>query len=345
MGLLLCMFLFTLLVSIVMTSVIKKIALRKKIVAIQNNRTIHKRNIPLLGGVSIFIAFIIGVVTLFFFTFENSLILKRELIVFLFGGFIILIIGIYDDIKGVTFKQKFAGQILAASIVVLFGYKINTIINPFGGMISLGVLSIPVTFLWIIFITNALNLIDGLDGLAAGISFGALIIMVLISLNSNNLLSALPTTILAGAIGGFLIFNFNPAKIFLGDSGSLFIGFMLACFSINGTFRHDSGLALYLPLVVLGVPVLDTLIAFLRRISAGRNPFIADKKHIHHKLLELGFTHRTTVLLLYGFSFFWGIIAFCMSIVDSKYILLLFSVVCITALLGLRKLGYIKYFK
>ncbi len=343
MGLLLCTCLLAFSVSIALTPLVRKLAFKYDAVARPNHRTIHKELMPRLGGVAVFIAFLVGIMLIIFFTDEKFAALRRETLVFLFAGSIILALGIYDDIKGANSNQKFVVQLISAAIVILFGYKITAVVNPFGAPISLGIFSIPFTLLWIVGITNAINLIDGLDGLAAGISLGAAIVMVAISLWFGNLLSAFPALILAGAIGGFLIYNFNPAKIFLGDSGSLLIGFLLACFSINGTFRNNDAIAIYIPIVVLGVPVLDTILAIARRIRKRIHLFQADKEHIHHRLLNLGISHKNVVLLLYGVSYSWGVIALAIYILKSEVYLLLLLPVFGSIFLGLKKLDSIKY--
>ncbi|MBN2013005.1 undecaprenyl/decaprenyl-phosphate alpha-N-acetylglucosaminyl 1-phosphate transferase [candidate division KSB1 bacterium] len=342
--LLLCTISLTFIITIILTPIIRSAAKKIQIWAKHNNRTIHNGHVPLLGGVPIVVAFLCGVIFIYLFSGAQFDYLKRELIVFLLGGIIVHFTGIIDDIKGISCYQKLTGQFIAATIVILFGYNINQVISPFGNIISLGYFNIPFTLFWIVFLTNALNLIDGLDGLAAGITLGALFIMIAISLWFNNLASAIPSAILAGTLAGFLIFNFNPAKIFLGDSGSLFLGFMLACFSINGTFRENAALSMTIPIVVLGVPILDTTVAFVRRIKNGIHPFKADKYHIHHRVLNLGYSHRTTVLLLYGVSLFWGVIGLCMSIVYYPYHYFLLLLFFTSILWGLKRIKMIRLF-
>lgn len=331
-------------VAIIMTPLIRKIALKYEVYARPNHRTIHQDIVPKLGGVAIFAAYLIGFILIMLFAGQQFETLVREGIIFLIGGSLILIAGIYDDIKEINYYHKLIVQCLAAIIVVLFGYKISFIINPLGGIISLGIFSVPFTLLWLVGITNAINLIDGLDGLAAGISLGATFVIVAISLWFGNIASAFPSAILAGALLAFLIFNFNPAKIFLGDSGSLFIGFMLACFSINGTFRDGSAVALLIPIIVLGIPITDTALAFIRRLRKGVHPFVADREHVHHRLLNLGLSHKQVVLLMNGFSYWWGAIAFVIYTTNSQYSLLLLLLVFITIVFGLKKLGFVQYF-
>ncbi len=342
--LLLGTFLLAFTVSVGLTPIARKLAFRVNACAIPNHRTIHRGIIPQLGGIPIFMAFLVGLVIVYFFTDSSFGPLKREALVFLFGASLILVLGIYDDIKGANAYQKFSIQLLASVIVLSFGYRVEAVVNPFGEPVSLGIFSIPFTILWIVGISNAINLIDGLDGLAAGIGLGAALIMLGISLYFGNILSAFPAAILAGGIAGFLIFNFNPAKIFLGDSGSLLIGFLLACFSINGTFRSDSAVAIYIPMVVLGIPIVDTLLAMLRRLRKGIHLFQADKEHIHHRLLQLGLSHKQAVLVLHSVSMFWGLVGFGMMVIDYQYSFLLMFIIFISIIFGMKKLGFGTYF-
>ncbi len=331
-------------IAIIMTPLIRKIALKYGVYAWPNHRTIHHNIVPKLGGVAIFAAYLAGFVLIMLLAGQQFETLVREGIIFLIGGSLILIVGIYDDMKGIHYYQKLVMQTIAALFVILFGYKISVIINPLGGIISLGIFSVPFTLLWIVGITNAINLIDGLDGLAAGISLGAAAVIIAISLWFGNIASAFPAVILAGALLAFLFFNFNPAKIFLGDSGSLFIGFMLACFSINGTFRTGSAVALLIPMIVLGIPITDTILAFIRRLRKGVHPFVADREHTHHRLLNLGLSHKQVVILMNAISYLWGVIAFIIHTSHSRYSLLLLSFVFLSIVIGLKKLGFVQYF-
>ncbi|MCI0495121.1 undecaprenyl/decaprenyl-phosphate alpha-N-acetylglucosaminyl 1-phosphate transferase [candidate division KSB1 bacterium] len=342
--LLLGTFLLAFSVSIALTPYVRKLAFKFGAVACENCRTIHKGIMPRLGGIAVFAAFLAGIVLMMIFSDGKFAALRREAIVFSLAASLILLLGIFDDIRGASWRQKLAVQLISALLVIIFGYRITSVANPFGEPFSLGLFSYPFTLLWIVGITNAINLIDGLDGLAAGISFGAACIMLFISLWFGNLGSAFPAAILAGAIGGFLIYNFNPAKIFLGDSGSLLIGFLLACFSINGTFRDASGVAIYIPMVVLGIPILDTFLAMLRRFRKGEHFFQPDKEHIHHRLLQLGISHRNAVLLLNAISYSWGAVAIVIYIVNDRYSMLLILPLLGIAIFGLRKLGFTKYF-
>ncbi|NOZ62200.1 MAG: undecaprenyl/decaprenyl-phosphate alpha-N-acetylglucosaminyl 1-phosphate transferase [Calditrichaeota bacterium] len=330
--------------TVAMTLIVKKVAIHRQLFARSNGRSIHSKPTPVLGGVAIFVAFVVSYIVIFTFATSALAPLLREMFVFLTGGLVILGLGVYDDIFGATWYQKFIVEFLAGAIVLFAGYQISAL-NFFPGQsVNLGWLGVPFTLMWIIAITNAINLIDGLDGLAAGVSLLAALAMMFISLWFGNIASAFPAAILAGSLAAFLIFNFNPAKIFLGDSGSLFLGFMLACFSINGTFRNNSGVALYIPIIVLGIPITDMLLAFFRRLAKGVNPFQADREHIHHQLLYLGLSHRSAMLLINFVSLCWGAIGVFLYISPGRYSYALLLIIFLTLALGIQKLGFFRYF-
>ncbi len=327
------------LVSVLVTPGVKKFARKYDITAKPNHRTIHTTPIPLMGGTAVYLAYLVGIIFIYLFSDGNYDKLLHENLSFIIGGTLILFLGIYDDMKGASSYQKFSVQILAALVVIGFGYRIESVVNPFGGVFELGWWSYPATIFWLVMISNAFNLIDGLDGLASGIGVGAAFTMMLISLWNGNLVSALPAAILAASITGFLIYNFNPAKIFLGDSGSLVIGFWLACFSINGTFRTESAIAIIIPLIVFSLPVLDTFMAFFRRVRLGIHPFKADRKHIHHRLLYLGLSQRQAMLVLNGISYSWGLLAFAAVVLGNQFSLIFVALVFISILYGLNRLS------
>ncbi|NIN91565.1 MAG: undecaprenyl/decaprenyl-phosphate alpha-N-acetylglucosaminyl 1-phosphate transferase, partial [Candidatus Aenigmarchaeota archaeon] len=189
----------------------------------------------------------------------------------------------------------------AAIILFLFGFEIQRISNPFGSAIHLGWLSLPVTVFWLVGLSNAFNLIDGIDGLASGVAFFATSALLAVALFLGNILPSLFTAALAGATLGFLRYNFNPARIFMGDSGSLFLGFTIAAISIHGSEKAHAAVAILIPIVALGLPIMDTFLAIARRVYRGFPIPTADKEHIHHKLIQYGFSHRRAALMLYSF--------------------------------------------
>lgn len=260
-------------------------------------RRVHKKPTPLMGGLAIFYGFIVSV--LCFAT------LDRESTGILIGCVIIVIVGIIDDITDMKAIIKLMCQILAAAVVVYSGVRIEHFANPFSGWIGPPYIvlnfwvSVAITIFWIVGVCNAVNLIDGLDGLAVGVSSIAALCMLALTLISNNLNIAIITAAVAGAAFGFLPYNFNPAKIFMGDTGALFLGFILACISVQGFLKLSAIISFAIPLLVLGLPIFDTVFAIFRRVSSGRSPMSPDRGHLHHKLLDMGFSQRKTVAILY----------------------------------------------
>ncbi|MEW6193637.1 MAG: hypothetical protein AB1521_00595 [Bacteroidota bacterium] len=344
--------------SVIFTPLIIKLAVKIGAVDKPNSRKIHKIPTPRLGGVGIFIGFVSTLLVINYFFPEAELKNLRDKFNLLLIGValtLVLILGIYDDIKNLKPGHKFFFQLIAAALVYLSGFQISNATNPFSGeSISLGIFSLPLTVLWIVGITNAFNLIDGLDGLAAGISLIAGITIFAISLLNNDANSALIGIALAGSLFGFLRFNFNPAKIFLGDSGSLFIGFLLAVLSIQSSTKGSTAFSMIIALLALGVPIIDTLISMLRRMLAWFLPgqtahisiaqklhsmFLPDKRHIHHQLLASGFSQRSTVLLLYLVSSAFGVCAVLVTAgsINASLIIIGIGIFLITAA---KKLGY-----
>ncbi len=271
------------------------IGIAKKIKAIdvpKDERRVHKKPIPLIGGLAIFYGFLISV--LCFCKID------RSVIGILIGAIIIVTTGIIDDKYDLPAKLKLLMQIAAAGVVVAFGVEMEYIKNPFTDeYIVLGWAAIPITIIWIVGVTNAVNLTDGLDGLAAGISTIASVSLLMLILFTDNLNLAIMTAAVAGAGFGFLPYNFNPAKIFMGDTGSMFLGYILACISVQGLMKTYTVISFAVPILVLGLPIFDTLFAIVRRIVTGRPIMSPDRGHLHHRLLDMGFSQRQTVAILY----------------------------------------------
>lgn len=293
------------LLTLVGTPVIRKIAIKLKAFDTPDERKVHQNVMPRLGGLAICLAFWLVVIA----TQEMS----REIYGLLGGGLIICLVGMWDDIFGISAKKKLAAQIVAAAFAAWMGIQVNFLTHPFDHVVSLSYLSYPVTILWIIGITNAVNLIDGLDGLAAGVSAIAAVTLGVVSVLEGFSSIGMLAFILAAAIFGFLKHNFYPAKIFMGDTGSLFLGFNLAAIAIMGLTKSATVISLFLPVVILGIPIIDTMLAIFRRFNNRRPIFSPDKEHLHHRLLALGLTHRKTVLIIYGVSIILGISAVLMS--------------------------------
>ncbi|RQD70766.1 MAG: undecaprenyl/decaprenyl-phosphate alpha-N-acetylglucosaminyl 1-phosphate transferase [Tindallia sp. MSAO_Bac2] len=296
----------------------------------KDSRRMHKNPIPRLGGLAIYFGFTVSSLLL--------LNLDKEIAALLTGGTLMMILGVVDDSRTLSAKAKLAGQIFAALIVIYGGVRIEFITNflsPSKNIITLGWLTIPVTLFWIVGITNTVNLIDGLDGLAAGVS-----VIASLSLSAVAYLNGMPEVavmllILAGASGGFLPHNSHPARIFMGDTGSLFIGFVLSVISVEGVLKSATTIAVVIPVMALGVPIVDTTCAIIRRLLNKRPIMEADKGHLHHRLLEQGFSHRQTVWILYGMGLFLGASAVYISDAEripSMIVLLVVMAIVTTAL-------------
>lgn len=280
--------------AVLLTPYIIKFAIRIGAVDQPNERKVHTKVMPRLGGLAIVISFYVG-----FLIFNPGF---SETWPILAGGLIITAVGFLDDMFQLSAKVKLLGQIVAAVVTVMGGIQIEFITVPFGGMISLGYFAIPLTILWIVGVTNAVNLIDGLDGLAAGVSSIVLLTISGMAIVMGNPLVALIAFLLLGSTLGFLIFNFHPAKIFMGDTGSLFLGYMIGVLAIMGLFKNVALFSIMVPIIVLGVPILDTAFAIIRRIVQRKPLSAPDKLHLHHCLIRLGYSHRQTVIVIYALS-------------------------------------------
>lgn len=332
-------FLLTILASILLTPYVKKLAFKIGAIDQPDRRKIHKKPIARLGGLAIYFSFLLGLIIYFHF--------DRPLIGLLLGGTILLIIGIIDDVKGLSPLRKLSWQILAACVALAGGIGITTISNPLGGVIQLDLGRFPVDFwmlhfhitpianfltiLWIVGIVNTINFLDGLDGLACGVSGIAAIIMFLLNTQSrvDQPQTALIAIILAGAIVGFLPYNFYPAKIFLGDGGSYFLGLTLALLSIY------SGGKLATAALILGFTIIDGIWTVIRRLYNRVSIFQADKKHLHHLLLELGLPHRLSVLIFYLIALLFGTLALFLNSYAKLIVLILLALLTILLIISL----------
>ncbi len=276
------------------------ISLAHKVNAIdvpRDARRVHKKPTPLIGGLAIFYGFIVSV--LCFATID------RETMGILIGAVIVVTAGVIDDITDMKAIVKLMCQIVAAAVVVYFDVRIEHFANPFYGWFGPPYIvmnywvSVAVTMIWIVGVCNAVNLIDGLDGLAVGVSSIASMSLLALTLISENANVAILTAAVAGAGFGFLPYNFNPAKIFMGDTGALFLGYILACISVQGFLKLSAILSFAIPILVLGLPIFDTLFAIVRRVLTGRSPMSPDRGHLHHRLLDMGFSQKQTVAILY----------------------------------------------
>lgn len=311
------------------------IAFANKIKAIdipKDERRVHKKPIPLIGGLAIFYGFVISVIC---FAVMDNITMG-----ILIGSVIMVTVGVIDDMKNLPAKVKLIFQIIAALIAVCFGVNIGHIANPLAqwigpAYINLGWLSVPVTVIWIVGVTNAVNLIDGLDGLAVGVSTIASVALMALTLFSHNLNTAIMIAALAGACVGFLPYNFNPAKIFMGDTGSTFLGFVLACVSVQGLLKIHALISFAVPVLILGLPIFDTIFAMGRRILTGRSIMSPDRGHLHHRLLDMGFSQRQTVTILYTLTSILCLTAVVMSLKDS-----LRAFILVLAVIGIILVSY-----
>lgn len=312
-------------VALLITPLVKKLAFKIGATDQPNARKVHTGQMARMGGLAIYIAFLAGV-----------LILRPEnetYFYILIAGTIVIATGVLDDIYELTAKVKFSTQIVAAVIVIIGGVQVTFINLPFGGELELGIFSIPITLLWIVGVTNAINLIDGLDGLSAGVSAIVLTtISVLAILQNDIFIVALSIALLGGTLG-FLVYNFHPAKIFMGDAGALFLGFMIAVIALMG-FKNVTVFSLIVPALILAVPISDTFFAIIRRIVHKQSLSAPDKSHLHHCLLRLGYSHRETVLIIYCISAVCSIsaVAFTLSTLWVSLILLLVVLILIEIL-------------
>lgn len=277
-------------------------ALRFSLVDRKSARKVHSKVVTRFGGFAMYIGFIFAIGAVFVLGVDVTKGDVRSLLTILMASTLMLILGIYDDARGANAFTKFSVQILAALLLVKSGVLVQVISNPFGLQFALGFFSIPITVLWLVGVTNAINLIDGLDGLAAGIVFINAITLFFVYVLSGLVMPAFFAAALAGACLGFLPYNFYPAKVFMGDTGSLFLGFALAALSVFTGHKASAIIGLLIPIVGLAVPILDTSLAFSRRLLRGDSPFKADKQHIHHWLLRKKISDRDVVLMLWGIT-------------------------------------------
>jgi len=319
-------------ISFASTPAVKKMAFKVGAIDVpKDNRRMHDHPIPRMGGLAIALAFIL--------TSLLSVELNQQLQGIMLGGILILVLGVLDDSLTLPALPKFIVQIIAAIVVVSHGCTIQFITNPFssqpGDCIDLGVLAIPVTIIWIVTLTNAVNFIDGLDGLAVGVSGISSATMLVIALLVSEESVAIIMAALMGACVGFVPYNKNPAQIFMGDTGSTFLGFVLACMSVQGVFKLYAVISFVVPFLVLGVPIFDICFAVLRRLAKHQNPMVADREHIHHRLIDMGFSQKQTVAITYILTGILGLAAVLLTSSGEVKTLILIGAVIVVGALGL----------
>lgn len=336
---------FALLSSFVLTRNVRNLATtRGWLAAPAQDRHLHARPLPRLGGVAIYLAFLISTSIGFLANYRYPGLVSpdawRSLLTILVPATLIFLLGVCDDIYSLGPYTKFTVQALAAIMLFVGGLRILDLPVLFGARQFGWVVGLPLTILWVIGVTNAFNLIDGLDGLAAGSGLFSTLVVFVVAVFSHSLLVSLLTIALAGAILGFLRFNFNPATIFLGDCGSLFIGFMLSALALEGAQKAPTIIAVAIPVVSFGLPILETALSVLRRLIAGRPVFTADREHIHHKLLEQGLSHRQVVILLYAVSALFALLSLFLLWPTGSTLGLVLAVLGTGIWFGVQHLGY-----
>ncbi|MGK0552338.1 glycosyltransferase family 4 protein [Enterococcus faecalis] len=318
----------TFIIALLLTPVIKLLSFRIGAYDAPGERRINTKNMPTAGGLAIFLAFAFSSMVLF-----RTIIPIRIIWPIVLAGGVVILTGLIDDIKELTPMKKTIGILAASLIIYLANIRINFVTLPILGMIDLRWFSLPLTLLWILAITNAVNLIDGLDGLASGVSIIGLTTIGITGyffLHAKTVYVPIIIFILVASIAGFFPYNFYPAKIFLGDTGALFLGFMIAVMSLQG-LKNATFITLITPMIILGVPITDTVYAIIRRLLNKRPISSADKMHLHHRLLSLGFTHKGAVLTIYGLALVFSFVSLLFSY-SSRVAALLLIIACLIGL-------------
>ena len=325
--------LIALVFSFLMTPIVRTFAYKVGAIDVpKDGRRMHKVPTPRLGGLAIFIGFMIS--TLLFVP------MTPEMKSVLLGAVVIVVLGVVDDSVALSAKVKFIIQILAALIPALNGVTIQAFSNPniFSSNLywMLGNLSIPFTVLWIVAVTNSVNLIDGLDGLANGVSTISATTMLVLALLLGESDVAIVLAALVGACVGFMPYNFNPAKMFMGDTGAMFLGYILATMSIQGLFKYYAVISFVVPFLILGLPIFDTSFAFFRRLARGQSPMSPDREHIHHRLIDMGLSQKQAVATLYVVSAILGLSAVVLTTGGEQRAMIFFAALCVTAMIAAR---------
>lgn len=326
-----------LVLSLIFTPLARRLAIWTGIVAYPVARSVHTEPKPFLGGLAMYLSFAIAVVA-------SGRVIDQKVLGILVCGGLIMLLGIVDDKVALKPKVKLLGQIaVAALFVYAFDVKIEYIHSPLGDRwIQFGLLSGPLTIFWIISLVNVVNFIDGLDGLAAGISTIGSLTLLLVSLQQGFSAAVVLTAALAGSAIGFLRYNFNPAKIFMGDAGSMFLGFTLAAVSVQGVLKSALAIGVVVPVLALALPIFDTAFAIIRRVASGRSIGEADKDHLHHRLLRLGLSHRGTVLVMWAISASLGLSAVAVTEVPLAEGLLIIGLVLVSIFVAAHRLGLLE---
>lgn len=331
--------------SLVLTPWLRRFCERHKLVdEPSDDRRVHRTAVPRLGGIAIFISILISLSGL---ALLNNLLTQtlrpdlKHILAFLLCGFLVLLLGIYDDLRGANATVKFVGLAAVTALFYALGGRIEHLSIPFVGGVNLPTaVGFLLTMIWVVGIANAFNLIDGVDGLATGSALFSSLVLLTVSLLQGKAMVAVCALVLTGALAGFLRYNFNPASIFLGDSGSLFVGFSLAALSILGAEKASTTVAVAIPILAFGLPVVDTGVAIARRFLSGKPIFQGDREHIHHMLLRRGWSQRRVALVLYGVSAAFGLLAMVFVNSGSSLTAVVLFVVGVAVVIALGNLRY-----
>jgi UDP-GlcNAc:undecaprenyl-phosphate GlcNAc-1-phosphate transferase len=339
-------FLVAAVTTVVLVPAVRRLAVARGVVDKPDLlRRVHTRVTPRWGGIAIAAGFFASLMVLWLLDTGVARFFARDLnrvLVIFGGGLAMLGLGVYDDARGANAVIKLSVQIPAALLLPVLGFSFDVVALPWGGNLYVGPFGSLLAVLWVVGVTNAINLIDGLDGLAAGVAFVAVAVTFVIGVAGDKIIMALVSVALAGALLGFLFHNFHPANIFMGDAGSLFIGYVVAATSVMANFKSQTTVALAVPVLLLGLPILDTSLAFFRRMLRGRSPLSADRDHVHHRLLAFGLSHRNVVLVMWGFSLLCASATLAVYFSPAKnavWILLVYGVI---VLVLARRLGYVR---
>ncbi len=337
-----------------LTPLVRRVARRLGAIDYPGGRRINTRPTPRLGGVAIYIGFVAAALLFMvitrielhraagemFIRMPIRLQTDRALLGIMLGGTFLLAVGIYDDIKGMRAPIKFAAMVAAAAMLIPFGLATEFATDPRTGMtVALGNWGAAFTIVWVVGVVNIINLIDGVDGLAAGISAIAGTTLLLTAASKGDAIAVSLAAALIGAAVGFLRHNFNPARIFMGDSGSMFLGYVLGGLSVMGLYKSYTAISLLVPLLALGVPIADTAFAIIRRLRSGRPIYHPDRGHLHHRLLDRGLTQRQTVFILYMISALLGLGALAISGVNRAGSIVTLGVIIAMLLVGAQRMG------
>jgi UDP-GlcNAc:undecaprenyl-phosphate/decaprenyl-phosphate GlcNAc-1-phosphate transferase len=299
-------------IALWITPLIRRMALRFGVFALPNHRTMHNGKIPKLGGAAIFAAFVSAALIAGLLFPEQVQPFKPALASLLLGSIALMVMGALDDKYDLNCNLKLFIEISVALAAALSGWRIDVAVLP-GVELNLSLWSYPLTVLWIVGVTNAINMVDGLDGLAGGISLVISSIAMAVAALYGNSLTLVVAALMMGSMAGFLRYNVHPARIFMGDSGSLPLGFTLACMSLQSTMTLPGHVAMAVPVLMLALPLTDTLLAITRRLRRGIHPFHADREHIHHRLVKLGMSHGGAAMFMVGLSVIFAVLAFLMA--------------------------------